>query len=124
MERTNKLTADKVNTNFSYPAQLDTLRNIYEQFREAIFNIPVFSILLCTSTYTWLLILWTCYCLKHKNITPIIYLIPLYTQLFISMVGPCNGQYFRYLYPIAFSLPPTITLGFESLKSNFSEKGN
>lgn len=122
MERTNKLTLDRVNTNFSYPSQLNTFRNIYEQFREVIFNVPVLSILLSTSTYTWLLILWTCYCLKQKNITSIIYLIPLYTQLFISMAGPCNGQYFRYLYPIAFCLPPSITLGFESLKTNFIKK--
>ena len=116
MEITNNLTADEIHTDFAYPPQLNIFRNTYEQFREAIFHLPVLSVLLSSATYTWLLILWTCYCLKCKNITSILYTTPLYVQLLICMAGPCNGDYFRYIYPIAVCLPVVITLGFDALQ--------
>ncbi len=116
MEITNSLTADEIHTDFAYPPQLNIFRNTYEQFREAIFHLPVLSVLLSSATYTWLLILWTCYCLKCKNITSILYTTPLYVQLLICMAGPCNGEYFRYMYPIAVCLPVVITLGFDALQ--------
>lgn len=121
MEKTNELTKDTIHTDFSYPNELNIFRNTYEQLRETIFGFPVISILLSSAAYIWLLILWTCYCMKKKSVESILYIIPLYIQLLICIAGPCNGNYFRYLYPIAFCLPSVLTLGFKDLKTDFEK---
>lgn len=121
MTRANKACA-AVNVRLSYPKALDTFRNTYEEIREYLFRVPVIAALLSPATYTWILILWGFYCIKCRNRQAFLYTIPLLLQLLICIASPCNGPYFRYLYPIAFCLPATVIYGGASIKNIEAER--
>ena len=95
----------------SYPKALNTFRKTYEQIREYLFRVPVLAVFLSPATYTWILILWGFYCVKCRNFQAFVYTVPLFLQLLICITSPCNGRYFRYLYPIAFCLPAAVIYG-------------
>ncbi len=116
MTTTNEVCA-AVNVRLSYPKALDTFRNTYEEIREYLFRLPVLAALLSPATYTWILILWVFYCIKCRNYQAFLYTVPLLIQLLICIASPCNGRYFRYLYPIAFCLPATVIYGGVSIKN-------
>ena len=116
MERTNEA-CKAMDIRFSYPKPLEIFRNTYEQIREYLFRLPVLAALLSPATYTWILILWVFYCIKCRNYQAFLYTVPLLIQLLICIASPCNGRYFRYLYPIAFCLPATVIYGGVSIKN-------
>ncbi len=103
---------------FECPNVFSEWRNMYEKLREGIANIPVISTLISSATYSWILILLVFYCLKEKNNKALAITIPLCVQLLISLAGPCNGWYFRYVYPIAICLPVVIFLSIHFIKTD------
>lgn len=96
---------EKLQTDFRHPDELDNYRNKYEQIRENIWSMPVLSFLLLPATYSWALIVLLFYCIYKRNRYAICMTIPMLIQLLICLAGPCNGYYFRYLYPVAVCLP-------------------
>lgn len=117
MVRTNE-SSQVLDLNFYYPENLRTLRTNYQGLRESLFKIPILSILLCPSTYTWIFILWCFYCIKIKDYKVLSYTAVLGIQVLIFIAGPTNGVYFRYLYPFTISLPTIILLGMNNINKD------
>ncbi len=93
-----------------YPASLERLRYVYEWVREELLNIPIWSMLSMTITYTWSLILLVFYLIRKKKIGMICAVSPLIVIFGVSLLGPANGEYFRYLFPYAVCMPLFILL--------------
>ena len=109
---------EKVEMNFYHPEQLRKYQEIYEQFRESIANMPIFSALISSATYNWILFILVFWGMKKRCKQAIAISIPLLMQLLISIAGPCNGAYFRYTYPIAISLPAIVFIFLHFVKEN------
>lgn len=106
-----------VESAFSYPKLLKKYRETYEKLRENLSELPIISLLKSAATYSWILILLVIYCIKNKNKEALALTSPLCIQLLICLAGPCNGWYFRYLYPIAVCLPAVIMLCLHMIKT-------
>lgn len=95
----------KIGMNVYYPGSMEKARKLYELLRNEITNLPIISIIMSASTYTWGLLLIIGYVIadRIKKGVPLI-AVP-FIILLICLAGPCNGWYYRYLYPIAAGLP-------------------
>ncbi len=49
--------------------------------------------------------------MKNKRAKLVLPAIPLFLSLGVALIASRNGEYFRYLYGIAFSLPVIMALG-------------
>lgn len=103
---------EPVGSNFHYPQIWHNAREKYEDFREIFTYIPPIVLLMYSPTYTWTLILLLLYGIYKKMPQAISLLIIPVLVLCMCLVSPCNGFYFRYLYPIVFVLPFIIPLYF------------
>lgn len=98
--------------NFYHPDSLRNAREQYEDFRGDLMYIPPIVLLMYSPTYTWTLILLLLYGIYKKMPRAICLLIVPVMVLCMCLVSPCNGFYFRYLYPIVFVFPILIPLYF------------
>ena len=114
MEETNAL-SESVGLDLHYPTFLKHARNEYENLREAVFNLPVLNAFKCTAVYVWILLFLTAFLLWKKNTTVLtIAVLPMLESLGIALLGPCNGEYFRYAYIITVLLPAAIVMGLSN----------
>lgn len=111
MEFLNKV-MEPLGTDFHYPDSLSNAREKYENFRETFMYIPPIVLLMYSPTYTWTLILILLYGIYKKMPQAVSLLIIPVLVLCMCFVSPCNGFYFRYLYPIVFIFPILIPLFF------------
>lgn len=116
MENLNKA-MESLGTDFHYPESLRSARTNYENFRETFMYIPPFILLIYSPTYTWTLILLLLYGIYKKMPQAVSLLIVPVMVLCTCLVSPCNGYFFRYLYPIVFVFPILIPLYF-SIKNS------
>ncbi|MBS6396085.1 MAG: hypothetical protein KH452_02880 [Clostridiales bacterium] len=110
MEKVNEELAE-YSLKLQYPEALDEPRTLYEDLREAVFALPVFSSMVLSGFYVWVLLLWGFYCIYRKNGAALTLAVPLFLILLVCMAGPTYGWYFRYLYALALCLPGTILMG-------------
>lgn len=94
-----------IGVSFHYPEILNKERIEYEKLRETFFSIPVFSLLRNSAAYVWILVLLVFYLVKEKNCKGLALTIPLIFSVGVCFLGPCNGDYFRYLYGVTICLP-------------------
>lgn len=99
---------------FHYPSSLYTARMQYELFREDYMYVPPVILLMYSPTYTWLLTLLLLYGIYKKIPQAIGLLVFPVLVVCMCMVSPCNGFYFRYLYPVIFIFPVLISLFFSA----------
>lgn len=90
---------------FRHPKKLDKARKLYEAFRERVFELPVLSLLKSAAVYVWLLILLVLYLIKTKCYRALALTAPLALSVGVCVLGPCNGEYFRYLCGVSVCLP-------------------
>ncbi len=83
----------------------------YEKVREKFFEIPFFSIFKCAALYVWIMVFFVFYFLWSKKYVALHLVLPLLFSLCIALLGPRNGDYFRYVYVIAVGLPAVVTIG-------------
>lgn len=95
----------KIGISFHYPEALDCARAVYETMRERIFELPVFSLLKNTAVYVWMLILLVFYLIKEKKYRGLALIMPLALSVSVCLLGPLNGDYFRYFYGVSVCLP-------------------
>lgn len=88
-----------------YPDQLKAARENYEALRENAFKSPLLTLLNSTATYVWGLILLAVYHIKKRNREGLALTIPLLVFLCFYLMGPVNGDYFRYLYGVSVAVP-------------------
>lgn len=113
----NKFQTIGIPSAFEYPKQLKKYRDTYEQLRESLAELPIISLLKSAATYSWVLILLVVYCIKNKNTEALALTVPSCMQLLIALAGPCNGWYFRYIYPIAVCLPVVVVVCLHIIKN-------
>jgi uncharacterized membrane protein len=95
---------------FGHIASFEYAQSEYEYFRDIFSMLPLASLLMIPACYTWPVILMFIHGLVKKHrASLLVTLIPLVVILTV-MLGPCNGSYGRYLYPIVFSMPFIIAL--------------
>lgn len=92
---------------FSYPRQTETAREMYDFLihRGYIDNIPPFNILANPAIYIWIIILNLCYGIRKQSPQIKSFLMIPCFMVLVRLLGPCNGQYCRYLYPLMITLP-------------------
>ena len=98
--------------NLHYPGRFTKIRTLYESIRDIIFGMPFISLIVSVGFYTLSLLLMVLYWLRLRNKEAIAIFIPLLIILLVCLAGPCNGEYFRYYYPIVLCLPAAISLTF------------
>lgn len=102
---------DEIGMSIHYPEWSHRYQQIYETLREKIFELPVLSLLRCSAAYVWALILWFFYLVKNKKGRLTLSAFPMILSLGVALIASRNGDYFRYLYGIALSLPVLVVLG-------------
>lgn len=95
---------------FSYPDQLSKFRNAYEFFRGNLDQVPIFNILVNPALYVWMIMLSLFYGIRRNNPRMKCLIIMPCFMILIRLLGPCNGQYCRYLYPIMIIIPFIVPL--------------
>lgn len=104
---------EPIGLKFSHPESLAPYRNYYEVIREGFISFPPITILMIPATYTWLLILLFFYSLQNESSSAIAFITPLCILVLVSLLGPCNGNYGRYLYPIILCMPFIVLATFK-----------
>ena len=95
----------EIGLSFHHPEALDHARTAYETLRERIFELPVLSLLKSPAAYVWTLMLLVFYLIKERKYKGLALTIPLVLSVGVCFLGPCNGDYFRYLYGVSVCLP-------------------
>lgn len=90
---------------FSYPQALRGARLMYENVREALFTMPVFSVFKSTAVYFWLFMISLLYLIYRKEYLSVVAFVPVLLNVITCFLGPCNGDYFRYAYAISVAVP-------------------
>lgn len=99
-------------TNFHYPAQFNRVREFYSSLRERLAATPLLSFLMAPATYTWCLILLLCYGIYKKKLLSLSIITVPVVLVLVCLLGPCNGFYGQYLYPIVVVFPVMVCFYF------------
>ena len=99
-----------------HPEILNTIRLECENVLFLLFQLPFLSLLMMSPVYTWTVIALFIGSIQRKNKAAFAAVVfPLVTQ-FMIMLGPCNGTYERYQYPIILSLPAILAMYISAVK--------
>lgn len=111
MERANEVMEEKgLSLELRHPDVLAEARESYQTLRENLFRSPLFSLLNSASVYVWGLILLAVYHIKRRDREGLALTVPLLAFLCFYLMGPVNGEYFRYLYGVSLALPAVFLL--------------
>lgn len=102
---------------FCRPEALQRIARRAEQIRESIFHLPVLNLSLSSAFYIWCAIALFFHYANRKDTAGFVLSFSLLIQVLVIFAGPTNGNYFRYIYPIAFCLPFVAAIGFPSAHS-------
>lgn len=94
-----------IGCSFHHPEALNWARTEYETLRERVFELPVFSLLKSSAAYVWALVVLIFYLIKERECKGLALTMPLLLSVGVCFLGPCNGNYFRYLYGVSACLP-------------------
>ena len=101
---------------FGHPEALELSHFEYEYVLSLIFHLPFFSLLMIPAVYSWTVIVLFIRSVQRKNKAAFLAVVfPLVMQLMITL-GPCNGTYGRYQYPIILSLPAILAMYISAVK--------
>ena len=95
----------EISFGFHHLKKLKEHREKYERSRTVISGLPIFNLLRSASTYIWMFILLIFYALRQRNKRLFALFVPFIMYFLVLMAGPCNGTYFRYLYPYVVAFP-------------------
>ena len=103
---------------FSYPEKTAAARSFCDQFFKRINSFPVISLLMTPAVYTWLLMIMLFYSFRRKNQKAFSIVVMPLVILLICILGPCNGDYGRYTFPIVITLPFLIPIYLDLMNKN------
>lgn len=104
---------------FHYNNKTHSLRSMIEMI-EIIFYLPIFSVFIIPATYTWSVFILFAADMKQRKNAETIILLPILFTILMCIAGPCNGWYFRYIFPIAGCLPFLIAIQFARQNSSIA----
>ncbi len=120
MELTNGTIAP-LDLEFFYPERFREIRTNYEFLRSKMDAIPIYNMLVNPALYVWAIVLCVFYGFKKGNLKVLALLTVPCCMILIRLVGPCNGQYCRYMYPLMVALPYIVPMVFSLTKNDISE---
>ncbi len=106
---------------FSYPECTAKLRRVEDDLMYRGKTLPGFSMLLTPAVYSWLLMLALFYGLRRKNTWAISLLFIPLAMMLMYILGPCNGTYGRYVYPVVVSAPVLIPMFLALIKKGTAD---
>ncbi|MBR1707672.1 MAG: hypothetical protein IJ719_02435 [Clostridia bacterium] len=95
-----------------YPRWTRPIQTRLDEIEEIIARSPIFGISYSHAFIMWILVLWTFYLIDKKAKRSIAFISPLLIHVILLLLGPMDGMYIRYLYPIALILPFEIAMGY------------
>lgn len=113
MDTANRL-LEPLGISFSYPDSLDGYREVYQIVRNSGDRLPLISMFMKPALYVWTVAFLVICGLRYRSRNVLaIAAVPVF-MILICFLGPCNGVYARYLYPIMMALPLQVrmTLSF------------
>ncbi|MBQ4271951.1 MAG: hypothetical protein II718_09005 [Clostridiales bacterium] len=115
---------EPIDKSFSYPESLDRARKAYDYFDAGYREFPLVSFFVTPAVYVWCVIILFCYVIRKRNRQSVVLMtLPLLVFL-ICLVGPCNGYYGRYAFPVVTALPLLIPMIRGLTSGRPSEKRN
>ena len=99
------LKAEPLGFEVYYPDFLDDYRNGFEYIREYIANIPILSLSITAATYSWWVLMLFFYAIYKKSGLSIALMGVSIGVFLICFMGPCNGFFCRYSYPLMMIMP-------------------
>lgn len=121
MEKTNADARD-LGMDLHHPAALNRARSAYESLFTLITGLPLIELLKSSAFAVLTLLLWLGYCVHRRCLRAAVLETPLLVILCNLILGPCNGQYVRYSYPLFFCLPFVLFWGARFMAQE-KEKG-
>ena len=120
MEKCNsRMINHSLNIRYPQTKRIRNFRAAYTEFSEAVFKLPIVSLLNKAGFIIWMLLLWFFYLCRRNNKIWISIGVLFLSVLLMGLLGPCGGYYFRYIWPIVVSLPIMIPLSFVSGSPDF-----
>ena len=86
-----------------------------------LIKIPVLSLVASCGFWTWFYIFLLCVIIKEKRYNLSLLIIPMYSLIFMCLIGPAN-TYFRYVYPYAAVAPVILLLVMKDINKNITLK--
>ena len=93
----------------------------YEDIIGRIKKTPGFALLFTPAFYSWAVILGLALVIRKKNRRACVLMCVPATVLLFCLLGPLNGDYGRYQFPIILSLPPILMMALRLLKDSRAE---
>lgn len=119
-ENTNK-DIELLGKQFSYPKSTMKIRQFSDTFYDKLSSFPLISLMMTPASYNWLLIIMFAYGIKNRqrrSTVCVLLVIPILVML-ICILGPCNGYYGRYSYPIVVLMPLLIPMYLNIISRDF-----
>lgn len=95
---------------FNYPGITKVLRDAADAMYEGTKTFPGMNLLMTSGIYSWVVIAIVAMGIRLKNRNILTLMGVPVMMFFICILGPCNGGYGRYVYPIVVSLPVLIPM--------------
>jgi len=115
---------EPIGKSFSYPESTDRARKIHDYFDAGYREFPLVSFFVTPAVYVWCVIILFCYVIRKRNRQSVVLMtLPLLVFL-ICLVGPCNGYYGRYAFPVVTAIPLLIPMIRGLTSGRPSEKRN
>lgn len=106
--------ADNLGYSFKYPTTTRLIGMRFERLQNILLEYSLVSPIGQSSTYCWLLALMLLYAWVYKSKAAAIILCYPVLMVLTVFLGPCNGHYIRYIYPIISTLPFLILMVYYS----------
>ena len=91
-----------------------TFTTLYDRIIKLIERTPVIGLVVVSATWSWAMLVSIIKAFKERS-SMRFSLISILTVFLIILIGPCNGYYFRYMYPIAMSMMLVLPIVFTQL---------
>lgn len=95
----------RYDTDFSSVPHLQRERRMYDSLRRQILSSPICSWIIDPSFYTWTALIVLFWLLGQRSWKGFVLMIPMLVNIAVLMVGPVNGYYGRYEFPLMMYLP-------------------
>ena len=112
----------EIGKEFSRPRSMLRFRVWYDRLIEAVEKIPFLDVLSTPAYYSWMLFVLLFWAVKRKNRNAVCLILLPVIMLAFCLVGPCNGYYGRYQFPVIFAAPLIIRMMVCLVKAGGSDR--
>lgn len=89
----------------SYMLRSESIYRGFVKIRKLIHSLPFFNLPMLGASYTWIILIFLAYAAHHGSKEAVTMLILPLCLILLPFLGPTNGDYGRYTYPLMMCLP-------------------